>query len=221
MSEILISPSLLSADFSELGNQVELTTQNGADWLHFDVMDGRFVPNITIGPLIVKSVRNRSKIPFDVHLMIEDPQNYVEAFAKAGADYIVVHAEACIHLQRVLSQIRELGKHPGVALNPATPLSDVEWILDDIDLLLLMTVNPGFGGQSFIPSSLKKIQMARQMLNERAPSVLLEVDGGINGHTARDVIQAGAQVLVAGTAVYKSPEGIAGAIQHLRNLARA
>lgn len=216
---IRIAPSLLSANFGCLGEQVRKATAGGADFLHFDVMDGHFVPNITFGPLVVKSVRAESTIPFDVHLMIENPQNYVGAFAKAGADYIVVHAEVCTHLQRVLSQIRELGKKPGVALNPATPLSAVEWVLDDIDLLLLMSVNPGFGGQKFIPAVYKKISDARKMIEASRKPILLEVDGGVNVSTIQKASQVGADTFVAGTAVFGASDGIDSAIKNLRHLA--
>jgi ribulose-phosphate 3-epimerase len=216
---IKIAPSLLSADFSDLGKQVEITTQDGADWLHFDVMDGHFVPNITIGPLVVRAVRDRSNIPFDVHLMIDKPERYLEAFAKAGADYIVVHAEATTHLQRTLAHIRDLGKKAGVALNPATPLSSIEWVLDDLDLLLLMTVNPGFGGQKFIPASIRKIEEARKIIDQSGHSIFLQVDGGVNEETVKDVAKAGADVLVAGTAVFRHPQGIAAAINQLKTLA--
>lgn len=199
-----IAPSILSADFSVLGQEIAEVERGGADWIHVDVMDGHFVPNITIGPLVVEAIRPKTKLPLDVHLMIEQPDRYIPAFAKAGADLISVHAEACVHLHRTVHMIKELGVKAGVVLNPATPLSALEHVMDDaLDLVLLMTVNPGFGGQSFIPGMLPKIAKLREKLNERGlQAVDIEVDGGINEETARLAIEAGANVLVAGSAVF-------------------
>ncbi|MED4602576.1 ribulose-phosphate 3-epimerase, partial [Paenibacillus validus] len=203
-----IAPSILSADFARLGEEVADVEQGGADWLHVDVMDGHFVPNMTIGPLVVEALRPRTKLPLDVHLMIEQPDRYVPAFAKAGADLISVHAEACVHLHRTLHGIKEQGVKAGVVLNPATPLSAIEYApLEIVDLVLVMTVNPGFGGQSFIPGSLEKIRSLRKMLNERGLAHIdIEVDGGINAETAKLVAAAGANVLVAGNAVFGQPD---------------
>lgn len=203
MSQILIAPSILSADFARLGEEIRDVEQGGADWIHVDVMDGHFVPNMTIGPLVVQAIRPVTKLPLDVHLMIEEPDRYIAAFAKAGADYITVHAEACVHLHRTVQSIKELGVKAGVVLNPATPLSAVELVLDDVDLVVVMTVNPGFGGQSFIPAMTEKIANLRQLLDRRGLArVHIEVDGGINAETASTVIKAGANVLVAGNAVF-------------------
>lgn len=203
MLPLLIAPSILSADFAKLGDEIRDAEKGGADWIHVDVMDGHFVPNITIGPLVVEAIRPVTKLPLDVHLMIEEPDRYIPAFAKAGADYITVHAEACTHLHRTLSFIREQGVKPGVVLNPATPLSSIEYVLHDLDLVLLMTVNPGFGGQQYIPAVTSKIVALRRMLDsEGLKQVHIEVDGGINETTARTVMEAGANVLVAGNAVF-------------------
>ncbi|MGG2199561.1 MULTISPECIES: ribulose-phosphate 3-epimerase [Paenibacillus] len=212
-----IAPSILSADFARLGEEVADVEQGGADWLHVDVMDGHFVPNMTIGPLVVEALRPRTKLPLDVHLMIEQPDRYVPAFAKAGADLISVHAEACVHLHRTLHGIKEQGVKAGVVLNPATPLSAIEYApLEIVDLVLVMTVNPGFGGQSFIPGSLEKIRSLRKMLNERGLAHIdIEVDGGINADTAKLVAAAGANVLVAGNAVFGQPDRAA-AIRAIR-----
>jgi ribulose-phosphate 3-epimerase len=200
---ICIAPSILSADFSKLGSEIKEVEAGGADWIHVDVMDGHFVPNITIGPLVVAGIRPLTQLPLDVHLMIEHPDSFIPAFAKAGADYISVHAEACIHLHRSLNYIREQGVKAGVVLNPATPLSSIELVLSQVDLILLMTVNPGFGGQPFIPEMLPKIKQLKKMLVERGlDHVHVQVDGGINEETAQLVSQAGANVLVAGQAVF-------------------
>ena len=200
---IYIAPSILSADFSRLGEEVREAEQAGADFIHVDVMDGHFVPNLTFGPLVVQAIRPVTKLPLDVHLMIENPDAYIPAFAKAGADYITVHAEACTHLHRTLGFIRENGVKPGVVLNPATPLAAIEYVLDQVEMVLLMTVNPGFGGQKYIPAVTGKIKALRDMLDARGlTSVLIEVDGGVNAETARMVAEAGAQVLVAGNAVF-------------------
>ncbi|TVY08750.1 ribulose-phosphate 3-epimerase [Paenibacillus cremeus] len=212
-----IAPSILSADFSVLGQEIADVERGGADWIHVDVMDGQFVPNITIGPLVVEAIRPKTRLPLDVHLMIEQPDRYIPAFAQAGADLISVHVEACVHLHRTLHLIKEQGIKAGVVLNPATPLSTLEHVLDEsLDLVLLMTVNPGFGGQAFIPSMLPKIKALRQMLVERGLShVDIEVDGGINEGTAKQVIEAGANMLVAGNAVFNQADR-ARAIRSLR-----
>jgi len=202
----LIAPSLLSADFARLAEEVKAVESAKADLLHLDVMDGRFVPNITFGPLVISAIRPHTSLPFDVHLMIVEPSRYIEEFAKAGADWICVHAEAEIHLHRTITRIKELGKKAGLALNPHTPLEMVEYLLSELDFVLIMTVNPGFGGQKFIPQVLKKIERLRKMIDERGLKTLIEVDGGINKETAKDVISAGADILVAGTAVFKEKD---------------
>lgn len=201
-----IAPSLLAADFSRLGDEVRRAEEAGADMLHFDVMDGHFVPNITFGPLVVKALRNKTSLPFDVHLMIQNPDNYIERFTQAGSDIITVHAEACPHLQRTVRYIKKKGVKVGVSLSPDTPFHAVEHILDDLDMILIMTVNPGFGGQEFLPAVLPKIRRARQVIGERGLNVDLEVDGGINVETAPLVVEAGANVLVAGTAIFGQPD---------------
>lgn len=201
-----IAPSILSADFGRLAEEITAVEKAGADWIHIDVMDGHFVPNITIGPSVVSSLRKVTKLPFDVHLMIENPERYVETFARAGSDFITVHVEACHHLHRIVTLIRETGARAGVSLNPATPLALIEPILPDIDLLLVMSVNPGFGGQSFIGSVLPKIRRAGELVKAVAPNVLLEVDGGVTLNNARSVAEAGAEVLVAGAAVFGSSD---------------
>ncbi len=197
-----IAPSILSADFSRLAEEVKAVEEAGADWIHIDVMDGHFVPNLTIGPSVVASLRKVTKLPFDVHLMIERPENFLEVFAKAGADIITVHAEACVHLHRTLQIIKQLGKKAGVALNPATPLCFLEPILEDVDLILIMSVNPGFGGQKLIPSALDRIRQVRKWIEERGLTIDLEVDGGINADTIAKVAAAGANIFVAGSAVF-------------------
>lgn len=200
----IIAPSILSADFSALGEEIAAVEAAGADWIHIDVMDGHFVPNITMGPGVVKSLRKMTVLPFDVHLMIENPEQYIQPFAEAGSDRITVHMEALIHLHRTVSQIKELGLKAGVSLNPATPLSFVESILTDIDLLLIMTVNPGFGGQQFIKTMLSKIRQARELIDRFAPAVLLEVDGGVTLTNLPAILKAGADVLVAGASIFGS-----------------
>ncbi|MEM6445232.1 MAG: ribulose-phosphate 3-epimerase [Cyanobacteria bacterium P01_D01_bin.123] len=217
----VISPSILSADFSRLGEEVRAVDKAGADWIHVDVMDGRFVPNITIGPLIVKALRPVTEKPLDVHLMIVEPEKYVEDFAKAGADIISVHAEhnASPHLHRTLGQIRELGKQAGVVLNPGTPLELIEYVLPLCDLILLMSVNPGFGGQSFIPDVLPKIRKLRQMCSDRGFDPWIEVDGGLKAHNTWQVLEAGANAIVAGSAVFKADD-YAKAITDIRNSKR-
>jgi ribulose-phosphate 3-epimerase len=217
----VISPSILSADFSRLGDDVRAVDEAGADWIHVDVMDGRFVPNITIGPLIVEALRPVTKKPLDVHLMIVEPERYVADFAKAGADIISVHAEnsATIHLHRTLGQIKELGKMAGVVLNPGTSLDMIDCVLDLCDLVLIMSVNPGFGGQSFIPSVVPKIRKLRQMCDERGLDPWIEVDGGLKGNNTWQVLEAGANAIVAGSAVFNSPS-YADAINGIRNSKR-
>jgi len=200
----IIAPSILSADFSVLGEEIAAVEAAGADWIHIDVMDGHFVPNITMGPSVVKSLRKMTVLPFDVHLMVENPEQYIQPFAEAGSDRITVHMEALIHLHRTVSQIKELGLKAGVSLNPATPLSFVESILTDIDLLLIMTVNPGFGGQQFIKTMLSKIRQARELIDRFAPAVLLEVDGGVTLTNMPAILKAGADVLVAGASIFGS-----------------
>lgn len=201
--EIKIAPSILSADFAKLGAEIKEVEQCGAGLIHVDVMDGHFVPNITIGPLIVEAIRPHTQLPLDVHLMIEQPERYVADFAKAGADLITVHQEATVHLHRLIHQIKELGVKVGVALNPATPIETIQHVLSDLDMVLLMTVNPGFGGQKFIPAVLQKIETLRQhLIVQGYQHIDIEVDGGINAVTARQVAGAGANVLVAGTAIF-------------------
>jgi ribulose-phosphate 3-epimerase len=200
----IIAPSILSADFSRLGEEVAAVEAAGADWIHIDVMDGHFVPNITIGPGVVKSLRKLTRLPFDVHLMIRHPDQFLEAFAEAGSDMITVHVEAADHLHRTITRIRELGPKVGVSLNPSTSLALIEPILADIDLLLIMTVNPGFGGQQFIRTMLPKIRQARERIDQKAPSVLLEVDGGVTPANMPSILEAGADVFVAGAAVFGS-----------------
>ncbi len=197
---VKIAPSILSADFARLGEEIRAVDDAGADWIHVDVMDGHFVPNLTIGPVVIRAIRHITDKPFDVHLMIDPAGPYLEAFAEAGADVITVHAEADRHLDRSLQVIRDLGRKAGVSLNPSTPETVLEHVLDRLDLILVMTVNPGFGGQAFIPAQLEKIRRIRAMIGDRP--IALEVDGGINAETAPQVITAGANVLVAGTAVY-------------------
>ncbi|RXZ77016.1 ribulose-phosphate 3-epimerase [Paenibacillaceae bacterium] len=200
----IIAPSILSADFSKLAEEIADVERSGADWIHVDVMDGHFVPNLTFGPPVIGAIRKHTSLPFDVHLMIEHPEHSIADYVAAGANRITVHAEACVHLHRVIHLIREHGLPAGVALNPATPLAAIEHILDDIELVLIMTVNPGFGGQQFIPSSLQKIKTLHEMLLDRGldKQILIQVDGGINAHTASLVRAAGAEVLVAGNAVF-------------------
>ncbi len=204
--EILIAPSILSADFSQLGKEIAAVEAGGADLIHVDVMDGRFVPNITIGPLVVKAAKKVAKKPLDVHLMIVEPDKYIDAFADAGADWITVHVEACTHLHRTVSRIRQLGKKPGVVLNPATSLSSLDYILEEIDVVMLMSVNPGFGGQSFISSTLEKVWQLRQRIDAFGLDVDIEVDGGISPASIADVAAAGANVFVAGSAIYGSDD---------------
>jgi ribulose-phosphate 3-epimerase len=203
---IKIAPSILSANFSKLGEEVKEVEKGGADYIHVDVMDGHFVPNITMGPLIVEAVRPVTKLPLDVHLMIENPDAYIDTFAKAGADYITVHAEACTHLHRTIQHIRSLRVKAGVAVNPATPVEMIRHVLNDVDLVLVMTVNPGFGGQTFIDTVLPKIRQVRQLVSENGLDVEIEVDGGINAETAKLCVDAGANVLVAGSAIFNQED---------------
>ena len=199
-----IAPSILSADFSRLGDEVKTVEQAGADYIHIDVMDGHFVPNITIGPMIVKAVRGVTQLPLDVHLMISNPDQFIDDFVQAGADIITVHAEAVNHLHSSLQIIRRAGAKPSVSLNPATPIQMIEYILDDLDMVLLMTVNPGFGGQEFIPGVIPKIERLREMRDKKGLEMEIEVDGGINPETIRIVSAAGANVFVAGSAIFGS-----------------
>ena len=201
-----IAPSILSADFSRLGEEIAAIEAGGADYVHVDVMDGHFVPNITIGPLIVQAARRVTQLPLDVHLMIADPDRYIPDFAEAGADIIVVHAEATHHLHRTVQLIKSLGKRAGVSLNPATPLNVLDYVLEDLDLVLLMTVNPGFGGQSFIDACLPKIQALRGIMDRRGIEAELEVDGGVKTDNIARISHAGADVFVAGSAVFGSPD---------------
>jgi len=217
---VLIAPSILSADFGRLAEQVSEAAEAGADWIHVDVMDGHFVPNITIGPAVTSAVRQATDLPVDVHLMIEEPDRYLSAFTDAGADYITVHQEVCTHLHRTIERIRNLGVHPGVTLNPATSLEALAEVIHEVDLALVMSVNPGFGGQAYIPTSTEKIRRLRAMLDERgAEGVELEVDGGVNVDTAGAAGRAGASVLVAGAAVFQHSDGIAEAIRLIRHAA--
>jgi ribulose-phosphate 3-epimerase len=217
---IKIAPSILSANFAALGEEIRDVEQGGADYIHVDVMDGHFVPNITIGPLIVEAIRPVTDLPLDVHLMIEQPDRYIPAFAKAGADLLSVHVEACPHLHRTIHLIKDHGVKAGVVLNPHTPVEMIQHIMEDVDLVLLMTVNPGFGGQKFIPSVLPKIRQVAQFVKERNLSVEIEVDGGINAETARLCVEAGANVLVAGSAIYNERDRAA-AIRALRGQHKA
>ncbi|MBL4952637.1 ribulose-phosphate 3-epimerase [Neobacillus sp. OS1-32] len=213
---IKIAPSILSADFAKLGEEITAVERAGADYIHVDVMDGHFVPNITIGPLIVEAIRPITKLPLDVHLMIENPDQYIDAFAKAGADYLTVHVEACRHLHRTIQTIKSFGVKAGVVLNPATPVDTIQHIIGDIDMVLLMSVNPGFGGQKFIPEVLPKITQVKQMAETKGLDIEIEVDGGINSETAVQCAQAGANVLVAGSAIYNQ-ENYANAIAQLKS----
>ena len=212
---VKIAPSILSADFSKLGEEILAVEKGGADYIHIDVMDGHFVPNITIGPLIVEAIRPITKLPLDVHLMIENPDEYIGAFVKAGADYITVHVEACRHLHRTIQNIKSFGIKAGVVLNPATPVESIQHIIGEIDMVLLMSVNPGFGGQKFIPEVLPKIRKVKEMAEQKGLDMEIEIDGGVNSETAKLCMEAGANVLVAGSAIYNQ-ENYAKAISLIR-----
>ena len=216
---IKLAPSILSADFARLGEQVAEVTRAGADYIHVDVMDGHFVPNITIGAPVVASIRSVTSLPLDVHLMIEHPERYISEFVHAGADIITVHVEASPHLLSTIQAIKEQGVKAGVSLNPPTPLSAVDEFIHHVDLILIMSVNPGFGGQPFIPETLPRIASMRKILDDRRPGVELEVDGGINAENAPAIVEAGADVLVAGNSVFRAKEGISQALQRLREAA--
>ncbi|MBW2060685.1 MAG: ribulose-phosphate 3-epimerase [Deltaproteobacteria bacterium] len=215
-----IAASILSADFTRLGEEVRAVTEAGADWIHIDVMDGHFVPNITIGPLVVKALREVTDVPFDVHLMIDNPNNYIEDFAAAGADWLTVHVEVLPHLQRTLQAIREKGMRPGVSLNPSTPLNILEYVMDDLDLVMIMSVNPGFGNQSFIPKSLEKIRRLREMVSASGRDIQIEVDGGIKINNIAKVAEAGANVFVSGSGVFGQPDYRATIEQMQANVSR-
>ena len=206
MRSLMIAPSILSADFTRLGDEIRAVEAAGADVIHVDVMDGHFVPNITIGPLVVRAVRAVTDLPVDVHLMIADPDRYLKDFIDAGADWVTVHVEACVHLHRTLACIKDLGRKAGAVLNPATSLATLEYVLAEVDLVMLMSVNPGFGGQSFIPSAIEKIRRLRQMLDAVNPGAGIEVDGGIGPTTIGAVAEAGANIFVAGSAIYGQAE---------------
>jgi ribulose-phosphate 3-epimerase len=213
---IKLAPSILSADFARLGEQIDEVARAGADYIHVDVMDGHFVPNISIGAPVVASIRSVTDLPLDVHLMIEHPERYISQFVNAGADIITVHVEASPHLQGTIRAMKELGVKVGVSMNPATPIGAVEEFLRQVDLVLVMSVNPGFGGQSFIPETLPRIASIRKILDDRGLSAELEVDGGINAENALEIVKAGADVLVAGNSIFKAKEGISQAMQRLR-----
>ena len=200
----IIAPSILSADFSRLGEEIKAVESAGADWIHADIMDGHFVPNITFGPMIVESVRRVTSLPIDVHLMIENSNDYIPAFAEAGASLISVQVEASIHLNRSVQLIRECGARPGVVLNPSTPVQTLEWIIDHVDYVLIMSVNPGFGGQAFIKNSLEKVRALRQLIQQKNLKTLIEIDGGVNEETITDIAAAGVDVFVAGSAIFGS-----------------
>jgi ribulose-phosphate 3-epimerase len=220
MANVLLAPSILSADFGRLAEDVERVGRAGADWIHVDVMDGHFVPNITIGPGVTKAVRKSTELPVDVHLMIEAPDRYLGDFVEAGAHWLTVHQETCPHLHRTLARIKELGARAGVALNPSTPVESLREVVAYLDMVLVMTVNPGFGGQSFIPTSTEKVRRTRRLLDEEGGAdVLIQVDGGVDATTAPELVGAGARVLVAGSAVFNHPEGAETGMKVLRSAA--
>ncbi len=219
MKNLMLAPSILSADFSQLGEEIRAVEKAGAEVIHIDVMDGHFVPNITIGPLVVEAVRRVTDLPLDVHLMISDPDSYIKAFADAGADWITVHVETCPHLHRTLNFIRDLGKKAGAVLNPATPLSTLDYVLEEVDLVMLMSVNPGFGGQGFIESTLEKCRNLRSMLDKVNPEAGIEIDGGISPKTIGRMAEAGANIFVAGSAIY-GQDDYAAVIQEMKKLAK-
>ena len=215
--KIKLAPSILSADFSRLGEQVSEATQAGADYIHLDIMDGQFVPNLTFGPVVIGSLKSYTKLPLDAHLMIVEPDRHIQDFVKAGVDHITVHAEACIHLHSVLKQIKEGGCRAGVALNPTTPIVAIEEALPFLDIVLILTVNPGFGGQGLISEVLGKVQKLRKLATEKGYRIEIEVDGGVNADTAPSVVRAGADTLVAGSAVFNKLESVSTAVARLRN----
>ena len=214
----IIAPSILSANFEHLRDDLQSCEQAGADWIHIDVMDGHFVPNITFGPLVVEACKRSTVLPLDVHLMVESPDRLVEAYAKAGADRLTVHQEACLHLDRTLQLIKQCGAKAGVSLNPATPISNIEEVLPQLDLVLIMTVNPGFGGQSFLDYTLEKIRRLRHTIDRRGLQTWIEVDGGISEKTLPLVMEAGANAFVAGNALFNHAEGLAGGIKKFRKM---
>ena len=213
-----LSASILSADFGRLAEQVHLAEQAGVDWIHVDVMDGHFVPNLTIGPAVTEAIRKATKLPLDVHLMIENPERYVKDFVDAGADWLGIHVEATVHLERLIQNIKELGAKATVTLNPATPLDHLEYVLSEVDMVLLMTVNPGFSGQKFIPGVLPKIRRLRQLIDQQKLPVLIEVDGGVSTQTVAEIAAAGADVLVSGSGIFGGGGDVAGNVQRLREL---
>ncbi len=217
---IKLSASILSADFGRLAEQVRLAEQAGVDWIHVDVMDGHFVPNITIGPAVTEAVRKATSLPLDVHLMIEHPERYVKDFVDAGADWLGIHVEATVHLERLIQNIKELGAKATVTLNPATPLDHLEYVLPEVDMVLLMTVNPGFSGQKFIRGVLPKVRQLRQRIDQAKLPVLIEVDGGVHTDTVREIVAAGADVLVSGSGIFGGRGDIAGNVRRLRELAK-
>ncbi|MEW6716360.1 MAG: ribulose-phosphate 3-epimerase [Chloroflexota bacterium] len=216
-SKYILAPSILSADFTKLGKEIKITESAGADWIHIDVMDGHFVPNLTVGPLVVEACRRATNLPLDVHLMMERPEGLLDDFAQAGANYLTVQVETCPHLHRALSHIQSLGCQAGVALNPSTPAILIQPILHMVDLVLVMSVNPGYSGQLFIPETLPKITQIRKWLEEVNPDGILQVDGGINAETITRVLEAGAQAFVAASAIYNHPQGIQAGIQALKD----